>query len=276
MSFLNILRENTQMTQYDYIGVEQKGHLLLVSIRRPKSMNAMHPPACRELETIFDKFEQDEDAWVAIITGEGDRAFCAGNDLKWMTANGKDKYYEAIQSLKSGWGGLTKRYNCYKPIIAAVNGFALGGGFELALSCDIIIAAENAKLGLPEPRVGMIPSAGGVNRLPRQMPYHHAMGFLLTGRPMTAMQAYQYGIVNEVVPQDKVLQTAEKWAQEIMECAPLSVRAAKECVLESLQLPYRESVGKVFPEFEKMMASADYVEGPKAFAEKRKPVWKGR
>lgn len=264
------------MAHYEYIGVEKKGRLMVVTIKRPKVMNALHPPASMELGEIFDKYEQDEDAWVAILTGEGERAFCAGNDLKWMTANGREKYLAATKALKSGWGGLTRRYNCYKPIIAAVNGLALGGGFELALACDIVIAAEHAKFGLPEPRSGMIASAGGVNRLPRQMPFHHAMGFILTGKPMTATQAYQYGIVNEVAPKDKVRQTAEKWAQEILECAPLSVRAAKECVLENLELPYRESIGKLLPGYEKMLASEDYVEGPKAFSEKRKPVWKAR
>jgi enoyl-CoA hydratase/carnithine racemase len=263
------------MNQYEYVSLEKKNHVIIVTIKRQQYMNALHPPACRELDSIFDQFAEDPDSWVAIITGEGEKAFCAGNDLKWMTVNGRDAYHREVNALKGGWGGITKRFNCYKPIIAAVNGLALGGGFELALACDIIIASENAKFGLPEPKVGMMASAGGINRLTRQIPYHIAMGYILTGSMMTASQAYQYGIVNEVVAKDTVMKQAERWAGQILECAPLSVRAAKESVLKSYELPYSESIGKLYSEFEKMINSDDYVEGPRAFSEKRKPDWKG-
>ena len=177
------------MNQYEYVSLEKKDHIIIVTINRQHYMNALHPPACRELDSIFDQFAEDPDSWVAIITGEGEKAFCAGNDLKWMTANGRDAYHREVKALKGGWGGITRRFNCYKPIIAAVNGLALGGGFELALACDIIIASENAKFGLPEPKVGMMASAGGINRLTRQIPYHIAMGYILTGKMMTASRS---------------------------------------------------------------------------------------
>jgi len=261
---------------YQYITVEKRNHLIIVSINRPEVMNALHIPACEELDEVFNEFSEEPDLWVAIITGEGDRAFCSGNDLKWMTSAGKEAYHKGLAGLKGGWGGITRNFDCYKPIIAAVNGLALGGGFELTLACDIIVAVEHASFALPEPKVGMMASAGGVNRLPRQLPYHQAMGIILTGKRLSAEEACQYGLVNEIVPEGKLIERAEAWACEIMECAPLSVRAAKETIIKSLERPYEELIGKQYPEFKKMMASADYLEGPKAFSEKRKPNWTGK
>lgn len=261
---------------YRFIIVEKRNHLVIITINRPEVLNALHIPACTELDEVFNSFSTDPDLWVAIITGTGNRAFCSGNDLKWMTSEGKEAYHNGMAALKGGWGGITKRFNCYKPIIAAVNGLALGGGFELALACDIILAVENAVFALPEPKVGMMASAGGVNRLPRQIPYHLAMGIILTGRRLSVEEALRFGLVNEIVPSGKLLDRAESWAREIMDCAPLSVRAAKETIVKSLEIPYDESIGKLYPEFEKMMASADYIEGPKAFSEKRKPNWTGK
>lgn len=261
---------------YSFIRVEQKKHLTLVTINRPEVLNALHPPACHELDDAFNKFAEDPATWVAIITGAGEKAFCVGNDLKWHSEHGNEALRKGLDSLQGGWGGITKRFDCHKPLIAAVNGLALGGGFELALACDIIIAAQNARFALPEPRVGMMAAAGGVNRLPRQIPYHVAMGLILTGRSLPAQKAFRLGVVNEVVAQADLMNTTERWAADLMECAPLALRAAKEAVVKGLELPYQESIGKLYPGFVAMRQSEDYVEGPRAFAAKRKPVWKGR
>jgi enoyl-CoA hydratase/carnithine racemase len=156
-----------------------------------------------------------------------------------------------------------------------VNGFALGGGFEIALSCDIIIAAEHARFGLPEPRVGLMAAAGGVHRLPRQIPLKIAMGMMLTGKHITAADALRFGIANEVVPLKDLIPTAEKWAAEIMECSPLSVQATKEAAMNGLGTPVQEALAKHYDLQSKLFKSKDAVEGPLAFSQKRKPNWTG-
>ena len=153
---------------YEFIKLEKKEHLTILTINRPEVMNALHPPACKEMDDVFNEFCDDPDAWVAIVTGAGDRAFSAGNDLKWQAQQGGDAVRKGLDSLRGGFGGNTKRFDCFKPVIAAVNGLALGGGFEVVLACDIIVASENASFGLPEPTVGLMAGAGGVHRLPRQ------------------------------------------------------------------------------------------------------------
>jgi enoyl-CoA hydratase/carnithine racemase len=261
---------------YEFIVVEKRGRLTVVTINRPAVMNTMHLSACQELDEAFNDFSEDPGAWAAIITGAGERAFCAGNDLKWQAKHGVEVFEKGLKSLKGGYGGITLRFDCFKPVIAAVNGFALGGGFEIVMACDIVIAVESATFGLPEPRVGLMAKAGGVHRLPRQMPYHLAMGFMLTGRQMTAQQAHQLGIVNEVVSRAELMPAAERWAMEILECAPLAVRASKEATLQGFSLSLEKAISTTFPGMVTMMESEDYVEGPRAFSEKRKPQWKGK
>jgi len=257
---------------YQFATYEKQGRLAIVTINRPERMNALHPPAHFELHEIWNDFESDPDVWIGVLTGAGEKAFSAGNDLKYTAEHGMGM----VRSADSGFGGIANRTTCWKPIIAAVNGFALGGGFEMALACDIIIAADHARLGLPEPRVGLMAGAGGVHRLPRMMPHKIAMGYMLTGRHMTAQEAHRWGIVNEVVPLADLMPTVKKWAGEILECAPLSVRASKQAALMGLGQPLDIALHLNYSEAVKMRRSEDTVEGPRAFAEKRKPNWQAR
>ena len=256
--------------EFEFIRYEKRDRIAYVTINRPEVMNALHPPAHEELARVWDDVVTDPEIWVAILTGAGDRAFSAGNDLKWTTLHGVPRMP------KGGFGGLVARDDFWKPLIAAVNGFALGGGLELALACDVIIAAEHARLGLPEPRVGLMAAAGGVHRLPRHVPLKVAMGMILTGRPVSAAEAARIGLVNEVVPAGDLLATAERWAREMSECSPLAVQASKQAALQGLGRPVAEAMVAHYPLVQKLFTSEDVVEGPRAFAEKRKPVWRGR
>jgi len=259
---------------YKFISVERRNHLTIVTINRPEVMNALHPPANEEMDEVFNEFAEDPEARVAILTGGGDRAFSAGNDLKWQAKHGGQVVRDRVAALKGGLGGITRRYDCFKPIIAAVNGFALGGGFEIVLASDLAIAVESAVFGLPEPRVGLVARAGGMHRLPRQIPYRLAMSMLLTGRRVSAQEALQMGLVNQVVARENLMATAEHWAEEILECSPYALSATKEAALKGLDLPLEQAIKEVFPGMEALWESEDYKEGPVAFAEKRKPPWK--
>ncbi len=252
---------------------EREGPVLTVTIDRPEVMNSLHPAANFELAEIFDGFASDPDLWVAIITGAGDRAFSAGNDLKFQATEGGG----AIKGPPTGFGGLTGRFDNSKPVIAAVNGVAMGGGFEIALACDLIVASENAIFALPEPRVGLAALAGGVHRLPRQIGLKRAMGMLLTGRRVPAAEGLELGFVNEVVPAGEALDGARRWAEQIVECAPLSVRGSKQAAMEGLgKASLEEAMASHYSLLGDMMKSEDFIEGPVAFAQKRKPNWKGR
>jgi enoyl-CoA hydratase/carnithine racemase len=240
-------------------------------------MNSHHPPTMHEMWRISCDFRDDPEMWVAILTGVGDRAFSAGNDLKYqaeIAASGQPMDWSSDSEEETGM--FHKNFECYKPMIAAVNGYALGGGFEIALACDIIIAADHARFALPEPTVGLNAGGGGMHRLPRQLPLKVAMGMLLTGRQISAAEAYRIGIANEVVPLADLIATAEKWAADILRCAPLSVRSTKEAGMQGLDMPLKEALDTSFPITKEMQASEDYIEGPLAFSEKRPPNWKGR
>lgn len=253
-----------------FLKYEKRGHLAYITFNRPEVMNSIHPPTAGEMGDVLDDFARDRELWIGIVTGAGDKAFSAGNDLKYTATHS----IKGSKPPRGGFGGFVARFDIHKPLIAAVNGFALGGGFEVAMACDIIVAADHARFGLPEPRVGLIAMGGGVHRLPRQVPLKVAMGMMLTGRHITAQEALALGIVNEVVPLKDLMPTAERWAAEIMECSPLAVQATKEAALKGLDMPLERAVEEKFPGLYKLLHSHDVVEGPRAFAEKRKPQWK--
>jgi len=255
----------------EFCKVERDAHVTTITINRPEVMNAIHPPASAELSQAFDAFLADPDAWVAIVTGAGDKAFSAGNDLKFQAAGNK------VESPATGFAGITSRFDMPKPVIAAVNGLALGGGFEIVLACDIVIASEKASFGLPEPRVGLAALAGGLHRLPRQIGLKPAMGMLLTGRRVEAREAQALGIVNEVVAPHQLMTIARRWAEAICECSPVSVRTTKRVALEGLShASLQEAMSARYEAIVELVKSEDFVEGPLAFAQKRKPNWKGR
>ena len=254
---------------YEFIRVHRDGRLLEVTINRPDVRNCLHPPAHEELDDVFDAFFADRDLWVAIITGEGTKAFCAGNDLVY-SASGKPMYVPL-----NGFGGLTSRRNMHKPVIAAVNGFAMGGGFEIAKACHLVVADESAKFALSEVIVGLIAGAGGAIRLPRSIPPKVANELILTGRRIGADEARQLGVVNRVAPEGQALAIARELAAEILAASPTSVRLSLKLMEQTQGIA--DTVDAVTASNEivdELMTSADAIEGMTAFALKRQPEWK--
>jgi len=257
---------------------ELEGHVARITLDRPESLNSLNPDLRWELSQHFDEVENNDDIWLAVVTGSGDRAFCAGADLKHRA-----RERDATTEQRADWAqknietrSLTERWHFAKPVIARVNGFALGGGLELAMACDIIVAAEHAEFGLPEPRRGLIAGAVGVHRLPRQIGLKPAMGHLLTGRHMTAARAYELGLVNQVVSLDGLDLAVNGWIEDILRCAPLSVRATKEAAMRGLDMALPQAFYNEYEWERKRQQSADTLEGPRAFAEKREPRWVGK
>ena len=257
----------------DAVRTERRGAVLEIVLDRPKA-NAIDAATSRRLGEIFADFRDDGALRVAIVTAAGDKFFSAGWDLK-AAAGGEAQDYGV-----GGFAGLTEFFDLRKPVIAAVNGMAVGGGFELALACDLIVAADTAVFFLPEVNIGLIPDAGGVLRLPRRLPRAIAMEMLLTGSRLAAADAYRLGLVNRVVSGAALLSTARDLADHIIAAAPLSVAAVKEVVAATEHLPvdqaYAAMRGGQAPAYDRLLASEDIREGPRAFAEKRPPVWRGR
>ena len=260
-------------TQREFCTVERDGHLTIVTINRPDVMNSLHYEADQELDAVWNEFAEDPEQWVAIVTGAGERAFSTGNDLKMHAQRGVRHFPP------SGFAGMTTRFDLDKPVIAAVNGIAMGGGFELALSCDLVIAAENAFFALSEPRVGLTALAGGVQYLPRAIGLPRAMGILLTGRRVPAKEGFDLGFVTALAPAGGALEEARKWAAQMLECSPLALRATKQVARKTMlgdDFEQKVLAAREFPAAKRLRTSEDYVEGPRAFAEKRKPDWKNK
>jgi enoyl-CoA hydratase/carnithine racemase len=262
------------MPDYKNILCEKRGHIAYVTINRPDRRNAIDPATSHDLKQAFEDFKADDETWIAILTGAGDQAFSAGADLLAMS--------QALAGSNEGvpmnvpFGGITRGYECWKPIIAAINGYCLAGGLEIALSCDIRVAAEHAQFGLPEPKRAIIPAAGGTQRLPRSVPLAFALELLLTGDRFDAQTALRFGLVSRVVPQAELMPTAEAIAGRILECGPLAVRAIKQAVLRGREMSLEDGLRLEGQLAGPIFGTEDAREGPRAFAEKRKPAYKGR
>ncbi|TNH22696.1 enoyl-CoA hydratase [Micromonospora orduensis] len=260
------------------VHLEKSHHVARITLSRPHVLNALDLATHARLAEIWDEVESDDEVWAAVLTGAGDRAFSSGQDL---TELGRRLRGGPVRSSIGSHGmpghpRLTERFRMSKPIVARVNGLALGGGFELVLACDVVVAAEHAYFGLPEARLGLVAGAGGVFRLTRQAPFRAALGHVLTGRRISAAQALAYGLVNDVVPATELDDCVDEWVADILRCAPLAVRAAKEMAYASAARPLAEAFAARYDWEDRRMASADAVEGPTAFLERRQPVWQGR
>jgi len=250
---------------------EKKGKIAYITINRPQAMNAFDPETFQELSNALINFRDDDNLGAGIVTGAGEKAFCAGADIKTIIPYMAEHalYWQKVPTIMRG-------LELYKPLIAAVNGLALGGGLELALACDIRVASENARFGVPEVTLGLIPGWGGTQRLPRCVPWATAAEMLFTGKPISAQDAYRIGLVNRVVPPAELMPTAEAIARDILKVAPLAVKAAKQAMLRGTSVSLEEGL-KIEADLEApLFASEDLAEGRKAFTEKRKPEFKGR
>ncbi len=259
----------------DPVRVDVVGEVLVVTLDRPRA-NAVDVATSLALYDAFRRLEDDRSLRVGVVTGAGDRFFCAGWDLKSAAAG------EAVDADHGpgGFAGLTEYFGRTKPVIAAVNGLALGGGFELALAGDLVVLAEHAELAFPEVRLGVVADAGGLLRLPRRLPAVIAREMLLTGRRMASDEASRWGLVNRVVPGPVLMDTALALAREIFAAAPLAIAAVQEVLAATATVGIEEGFlsqrSGELPRYRAMLHSEDAVEGPRAFAEKRSPIWRGR
>ena len=245
-----------------------------VTLDRPDRMNAVDAETEAELEAIWSEIERRDDISCIVLTGAGEKAFCAGADLKGGSGSSGVDYWAVGR--ENGFGGLAFRRSLDVPIIARVNGYALGGGFEMVLGCDIVVAVETARFGLPEARVGRMPLDGGMILLQRKIAFNRAMAVMLTGRQFSALEMANYGIVNEVVPAAELDAAVDRWVSDIVACAPLSLRAIKQTVNRTAHLSPAEAQALRTPALIKALKSEDALEGVAAFKEKRAPIWRGR
>ncbi|MBI4186804.1 MAG: enoyl-CoA hydratase/isomerase family protein [Chloroflexi bacterium] len=254
------------------IDYTREGRIAIFTLNRPEAMNAMNVQAWRELSEAMVKFRDDPEAWVGIITGAGEKAFCAGADIKDLLPFLREHRDTPWLMPATHMRGL----EIWKPLIAAINGVALGGGLEIVLACDIRIAAENARLGVPEVNLGIIPGWGGTQRLPRMIPWCKAAELLFTGKPVDAQEAYRIGLVNKVVPLAELMTTARAWAEAICQPAPLAVRAAKEAMVRGTSMSLDEGLKLEHDLETALLSTEDFIEGTRAFVEKRKPGFKAK
>jgi enoyl-CoA hydratase/carnithine racemase len=235
-------------------------------------MNAMNMEGIRELLEAMTNFRDDPELWVGIITGAGERAFCGGADIKDTLSFMKEHRDEEGAFPPT----IMRGFELWKPLIAAINGLAVGGGLEIAMACDIRIASETARLGTPEVTLGLMPGWGGTQRLPRMVPWCKAAEILFTGRVIDAQEAYRIGLVNKVVPQAEVMTTAKEWAQLICQAAPLAVRAAKEAMVKGYSMSLEDGLKLENSLIAYLLGTEDFTEGTTAFVEKRKPTYKAK
>ena len=254
-----------------HVRVRTDREALHVTIDRPSARDSLNRLAHRELNRVFDSFDADDGLRLAVIRGAGDKAFCSGSDLKEKADTAEDEYP------LGGFGGLTHRFDSDKPVIAAVNGHALGGGLEIVLACDLAISVDHATFGFPEPLVGLAALSGGIQRLVRQIPYKSAMGLLLTGQSIDAHTALRLGLINEMVPESDFDAAVDRCVARVLRCAPLALRVTKQVARQSLDEPSLSAgIRQHYPAVAAMLASRDALEGARAFVEKRSPRWTGQ
>ena len=258
------------MTTPETIRVETDGPVMTLTIDRPSVLNALDPASHSQLAAAFDRYAADDGLYVAIITGAGEKAFCVGSDLKVRTEMGGD------DMPPTGFGGLAERFDLTKPVVAAVNGHAIGGGLEIVLACDMAIAVSTAKFGLPEVNVGLA-AAGGLHRLARYVPMKQAMQIAMTGELFSAEKALEFGLINQVVTAEELSGALQTLTDQLLQSAPLSLSATKQMMLDGLNKPSLQAAFEAhYPASEAMLASDDAIEGSNAFLEKRPPNWKNK
>lgn len=269
---MTVQDENQPLVDY-----QKRGRVAYVTLNRPAVLNAMNLEMHRQLLAVWEDFNHDSEVWVAVLAGKGGRSFSVGQDLKEL----KQRYSagEAPSSLgsdgRAGWPRLTERFDVQKPVIAMVEGYALGGGFELALACDLIVASEDSVFALPEAKLGLIQGAGGIFRLTRQMPMKLAMEMLLTGKTIGAREALAFGLVNEVTAKEQLQAAVNRLTDDIIRCSPMALQAIKNIAYDSANKSLPDAFAAQYPAEQRRLHSRDLREGVDAFLEKRDPVWSG-